>query len=257
MTRNQVELFGIPFCSLTFEEVCACVAERVRQREPGFIVTPNVDHVCLFQRDLYFREAYLDAFLVLTDGMPIVWASRLLRRPLAQKLSGSDLVPQLSAFAAREGLSIFLLGAMEGVGEVAAETLQRRCPGLRIAGAYSPPLSFEGDPRTNEETIRRLNEAKPDICFVALGSPRQEIWMHRNYKAAGVPIMLGIGAGLDFMAGRVKRAPVWMQNAGMEWMWRLGLEPRRLWRRYLVEDLLFFRLFWMEVLKRAWQPGRE
>ena len=247
---DTVTLFGIPFSNVTFDEVCAAVQRRIRERDPGYIVTPNVDHVCGYQRNMEFRDAYKDAFLVVADGMPILWAAKLLGTPLTAKLSGSDLVPQLSEFAAREGFSIFCFGAAAGVGEHAAKTLADRFPGLRIAGTYSPPMGFEGAMDSTLEALRHLREADADICFVALGSPRQEIWMYRNCQEVGIPVMIGIGAGLDFAAGRIKRAPVWMQRFGLEWLWRLLLEPRRLWRRYLVEDLLFFVLFWRELRRR-------
>jgi len=250
VTGEHVELFGITVSNLTFEQVCASVAERIQEGRPGYIVTPNVDHVCRCSKDAAFLEAYQGAFLVLPDGMPIMWAARLLGKPLVEKLSGSDMVPRLSAFAAREGYDLFFLGAARGVAAEAARLLEGHYAGLRVVGVYSPPMGFESDPTACAEVVRRLREAKPDICFVALGSPKQELWMHKYVEACGVPVIVGIGAGLDFVAGRVRRAPVWLQRSGAEWLWRLCHEPRRLWRRYLVEDMYFFRLFWREYRKQ-------
>ena len=250
MAFERVELLGIWFANVTFEEVCAAIDQRIGKGEPGFIVTPNVDHVCRCATDPAFREAYSKAFLALADGMPLLWACRLLGRPLWQKLSGSDLVPALSGYAAERGYSIFLLGAAQGVAEAAAKRLSERWPSLRIAGVYSPPLGFYADEEENAATVNRVREAKADICFVALGAPHQEIWMSGNVRECGTPVLIGIGAGIDFAAGRKRRAPRWMQNWGLEWVWRLCHEPRRLWRRYLIADLLFFAIFWREFRKR-------
>jgi N-acetylglucosaminyldiphosphoundecaprenol N-acetyl-beta-D-mannosaminyltransferase len=246
----KVELFGLSICNLTYEELCRRISERVEAGQPGYIVTPNVDHVCRYHRDPSFQAAYREAAHVLADGMPVVWAARLFGRPIREKLSGSDLLPRLTEYAAERGYSVFYLGAAEGVAEEVARRLEERHPGLRVKGTYSPPYGFEKDPEANAEVLRRLHEAKPDICFVALGSPKQEVWLHENCIAAGVPVLIGVGAAFDFVAGRVRRAPVWMQKSGMEWLWRLSQEPRRLARRYLVDDCFFLALLWREIKKR-------
>jgi N-acetylglucosaminyldiphosphoundecaprenol N-acetyl-beta-D-mannosaminyltransferase len=245
-----IELFNVPISPLTFDQVCDRAAHWIEQREPGFIVTPNVQHVCLCDRMPEFRAAYDHAFLSLADGVPIVWASRLFGAPLPQKLSGSDMVPRLSAFASERGYSVFFLGGTPGTAEKAVEILLARHPSLKIAGMYCPPYGFEKDPAANDATIAAVNAARPDICFVALGSPKQELWMLNNYTRLGVPICVGVGAAFDMLSGRIRRAPEWLQNAGLEWLWRLSQEPRRLWRRYLVEDLVFFKLLWREYTKR-------
>jgi N-acetylglucosaminyldiphosphoundecaprenol N-acetyl-beta-D-mannosaminyltransferase len=206
--------------------------------------------VCICDRDPKFRETYSDACLALPDGMPIILASRVLGRPLRQKLSGSDMVPALCSFAAREGFSVYFLGGTPGTAEDTAQIMAQRNPGLRVAGHFCPDYGFEKDPAE----IARINEivaaAQADICFVALGSPKQELWMHANYLPAGAMIYMGVGATFDFISGRVRRAPRIVQKAGFEWLWRVAMEPRRLWRRYLVEDLVFFRIFWREFLAR-------
>lgn len=254
---DTVELFGLRISNLSRAEVFQRIGERIERRAPGIIVTPNVDHICRCHSDETFREAYSAAFLSLPDGMPLMWAAKLLGRPLKEKLSGSDMVPLLSEYAAGHGYSVFFLGAAEGVAAEASQRLCRRYPGLRVTGVYSPPLYFERDERENSRVIALLRDSAPDICFVALGSPRQETWMRGHSVASGVPVMIGVGAGLDFVAGRVRRAPVWMQRFGLEWSWRLCMEPRRLWRRYLIEDSLFLALAWREFWKsrRAERPA--
>lgn len=240
-------IFGLSFCDVTLDELVALVDEQIRSRRPGYIATPNVDHVCRVHRDSAFRAAYENARLVLCDGMPIIWASKWLGRPLRQKLSGSDLVHWLSAHAAKRGYTVYFFGAREGVADETARILQEKFTGLKVAGTQSPPIGFHADPETNAAATRRVRESGADIVYVALGSPKQEIWMHENVENCGVPVMIGVGAAFDFVSRRVRRAPEWMQRMGLEWVWRLCQEPRRLWRRYLVEDLLFAKLLLAEL----------
>ena len=213
VSAQRLELFGMPFSALTFAQVCREVDARIRSRRPGYIVTPNVDHVCRFHRDPLFREVYRDAFLVLADGKPILWSSHLVRKPLPAKLSGSDLVPLLSQFAAEQGHPVYFFGAADGVANAAARALEQRFRGLKVAGVYSPPMGFPLDGDASDEAVKHLRGSGAAMCFVALGSPKQELWMQRYYAASGVPVMAGIGAGLDFAAGHLRRAPRWMQEA--------------------------------------------
>ena len=240
-------LFEIPFCDVTRTELLGLVDELVKARTPAYIATPNIDHVCRFHTNSAFRAAYIGARLVICDGMPIIWASRVLGRPLRQKLSGSDLIYWISAHAAQRGYSIYFFGAQEGIADACAARLCEKFPGLKVAGAQSPPLGFHADPESNAQATKRIRESDADIVYVALGSPKQEVWMHENAEACGVPVMIGIGGSFDFVSGRVRRAPEWMQRTSLEWVWRLCQEPRRLWRRYLVEDALIFKLFAVEL----------
>ena len=252
---SEISLFGVHMTSLDFAGVCVRIAERIRARQPGFIVTPNVNHVCSCARDPRFHAAYLRAFLALPDGMPIILASRLLGTPLRQKLSGSDMVPALCGFAAREGFSVFFLGGTPGTAARTAEIMAERNPGLFVAGHYCPDYGFEHNPQQLADTLEAVRVAKPDLCFVALGSPKQEIWMDEHYVDAGAIVYMGVGATFDFISGRVRRAPRLAQQLGFEWLWRIAMEPRRLWRRYLVEDMLFLRIFGREMLAR-WRRAR-
>lgn len=244
---EQVVLFGIPFSRVSLDELCDAIRDRIAAGEPGFVVTPNVDHVCRFHRDAAFQSVYDHAFLIVPDGVPLLWFARLLGRPLRQKLSGSDLVPKLCAYAAAHDLSVFFLGGRPGAAEGTADQLSKVHPSLRVAGSLAPPIGFNESDVSNDEVVRTLRESKADLCFVAFGSPKQEIWMDAHINESGVGMMLGVGAGLDFASGLVRRAPRLMQKLGLEWLWRLVLEPRRLWRRYLVYDLLFFKLMWREL----------
>jgi N-acetylglucosaminyldiphosphoundecaprenol N-acetyl-beta-D-mannosaminyltransferase len=217
----------------------------------GFVVTPNVDHVVIADRRDDFRDAYAAADLSLADGMPILWASRLLGQPLPEKISGSDLVLPLMRRAAERRWRVFLCGAAPGVADAAAERL-RRDLGVEVVGTAAPYVRVgpgEPDPE-GDAAVAAIRAAKPDLVLVAFGAPRQELWMHRRRAELAPAILLGIGASLDFVAGRVRRAPRWISNAGLEWLWRLAREPRRLWRRYLVDDPRFAAIVWRELRAR-------
>ncbi len=237
-----VQICGVPMHNVTFPQVLEIIDDRIRRRAPGYIVTPNVDHICRYNREAEFRELYANAFLSLADGTPVMWVGRLLRKPIKQKISGSDMVFWLTEHAAKQGHSVFLFGAAEGVAEKAAERLTEMYPGLRIAGTYCPPLGFEKNTDEAAQALDAVKAANPDICYVALGAPKQERWMSAYAVPAGVPVSLGIGAGLDFVIGKEKRAPVWAQRSGIEWLWRLAQDPKRLAKRYFIDDALFFRL---------------
>ena len=245
---HRADICGVIVDNLSLEELLDAAMIRAEGRVPGYIVTPNVDHVCLCRRNAEFKRAYQQAFLVVPDGVPLLWSGRLLGTPLVQRLNGTGLVYAISERAASEGRSVFLLGAADGIPEQAAEQLKSLYPGLRIAGTCSPSMGFEKSGEENADIIGRLRAAAPDICFVAVGSPKQEIWMRQHCEESRVPLMIGVGASLDFIAGRKRRAPRIFQKAGFEWLWRLCTEPRRLWRRYLVDDMLFFLLLARQLI---------
>jgi N-acetylglucosaminyldiphosphoundecaprenol N-acetyl-beta-D-mannosaminyltransferase len=248
---ETVHVCGLPIHNVTLQDVLDRIDDRIARREPGFVVTPNVDHICRYHRDAHFRELYAKSFLVLADGTWVVWASHMTRRPIKAKISGSDLVLWLSEHAAIRGHSVFLFGAAEGVAEHAATLLQSKFPELRIAGTHCPPLGFEFDKHASRAAFEAVKSANPDICFLALGSPKQENWMHEHAVSAGIPVSLGIGAGLDFVTGRERRAPIIAQRLGLEWVWRLAQDPKRLAKRYFVDDALFFKLLARDVWRSA------
>ena len=246
---DSIKLFDTAITNLSFEEVCDRIEQHVKSGRTGYIVTPNVDHMCQCYRNPRFRKAYDDAFLALPDGVPILWASKLCGTPLRHKLSGSDMVPLLCEFAARKGFSVFFFGGAPNTAAASAKALKRQHPHLEIAGVSCPPYGFEKDPQSIQAVIAHLRSVKPDICFVGLGSPKQELWLYEHHQATGVPVSMGVGGTFDFISGRIRRAPRWMQRAGLEWLWRLAMEPRRLGRRYLWEDLVFFKLLWRQLRK--------
>ena len=236
VTPLRVRLGTIHADRVSMPEALERIEQLVRAGRGGYVVTPNVDHVVIAERDARLREAYAAASLSLVDGTPLVWLARALGTPLPEKLSGSDLIRPLVRLAAERGLSVYLLGAAEGVASMAAERLVNENPSLHVAGIDSPPIGFDRDPDREDAVYSRLERARPDLVLVALGAPKQELLMYRwSLRGLGA-VMLGIGAGLDFIAGTVVRAPRWVSSAGLEWLYRLSREPRRLASRYLVRD---------------------
>jgi N-acetylglucosaminyldiphosphoundecaprenol N-acetyl-beta-D-mannosaminyltransferase len=234
-----VTLLGVPFARFTEQQTIQYILNALTEGRGGWVITPNVDILRRINRDPEFQRLCQNASLFLADGMPIVWASRIQGTPLPQRVAGSTLVSTLSRAVAQKGFSVFLLGGDPGTAEKSAQVLQDRSPNLKIAGTYCPPFGFEKDAQEIQHIKQLLTSAKPDIVFVALGSPKQEKFIAEMRSLLPKAWWLGVGISFSFLAGRVKRAPLWMQKIGLEWLHRLFQEPRRLAKRYLVDDLPF------------------
>lgn len=246
--NNKIKIAGIDVDNISFQECLDAIDRMVTLRQCQFIVTPNTDHVVRWQHDLFFQEIYSHAALVLADGMPIIWASNFFGKPLKEKISGSDLFPQVCSLSADRSYRVFLLGGRKGASQKATRILQARYPKLKIAGTCCPQFGFEHDSIENQKIVNLVKEANPDILFVGLGSPKQERWIFNNLKELSVPVSIGIGVSFEFVSGMVVRAPLWMQKSGLEWFWRLMMEPKRLWKRYLIDDIQFFWLIFKQKL---------
>ena len=242
--RRRVRFGHIHADAIDFATCLQAIGELVAQGTGGFVVTPNIDHVCLAEDNQELRDAYRDASLSLPDGMPLLWLARLMKSPLPEKVSGSDLVEPLLALAAERKWRVAFVGGAPGVGEQAAAVLRQRHVGLEIVATLCPDLGFEKDPQKNGMLLQSLQAARPQIILCALGCPKQELWMHQNWLHFAPGVALGIGATLDFIAGRVRRAPPWMSRTGLEWLYRLAQEPRRMAGRYLVRDRAFVGIAW-------------
>lgn len=246
-TLPTITLCGIPIHAVTEQQANQHIMDCLAREQGGWVVTPNLDHM----RRLVVHEDFLDlcrgADLVVADGMPLVLASRLKGAPLPERVAGSSMILTLTAAAAQHERSVFLLGGDPGTAEKAAEKLSELYPGLRVAGVLCPPMGFESDQQYMQQMYDALRESQPDVVYVALGSPKQEKLIFRLREE--LPDLsgtwwLGVGISFSFVTGDVKRAPRWMQKTGLEWVHRLVQEPRRLFRRYIIEDLPFaFRLF--------------
>jgi N-acetylglucosaminyldiphosphoundecaprenol N-acetyl-beta-D-mannosaminyltransferase len=239
-------LFGLTFLNADLAGAVEAVVATLTRHARGYVVTPNVDHVVRLHRHPALRAVYHGALFCVADGMPIVWASRWLGRPLRARVTGADLLPALCEMAAARGYSIFILGGGEDVAARAAANLAARLTGLRVAGTHTPPPGFGGEPAAVEAAISAVARARPDILFLGLGSPKQEAWIHEHWDRLATRVAVCCGAAVDFAAGSRPRAPLWVRRMGLEWCWRLAHEPRRLWRRYLVEDAAFLGIFLRE-----------
>jgi N-acetylglucosaminyldiphosphoundecaprenol N-acetyl-beta-D-mannosaminyltransferase len=224
------------------------------------VVTANLHHAVLLRESASFREAYSGARLIVADGMPLVWASRLWGPRLPGRVTGADLVRPLCTAAARDGLSVFLLGARRETVSRAARTLTEELPRLRVAGVHAPPLRFLEDEEAQAQAAQAVRACAPDIVFVGLGAPAQELWARRWSAELPLRAVVCCGAALEFLAGDKRRAPDVLQRLGLEWLFRALCEPRRLAGRYAVDLALLPRLLWEQVAhprRRAPSPTRR
>jgi N-acetylglucosaminyldiphosphoundecaprenol N-acetyl-beta-D-mannosaminyltransferase len=220
-------------------------SDRIHQ-----IVTVNLDFLQLARTDADFRQTINEADLAVADGMPLVWASRLMGSPLPERVTGNALVEECCRLSAATGASLFLLGARPGIAEAAGHAITTRYPGAVIAGTYSPPF---GPLSASEDRaiIKRINRSGAHILLVALGAPRQDMWIAAHRSELGVRVAMGVGCSLDVLAGAASRAPLWMQRSGLEWLYRFHLEPCRLWHRYFVKDTAMFARLLVESMRAA------
>lgn len=248
---ERVRLAGVWVHKLTMDETIEHIDRAIAENLGGWVVTPNLDILHRLTHDAGFARLVEPATLRLADGMPLVWASRLAGTPLPERVAGSDLVWRVCERAALRGWRVFLLGGDEGVADKAAGVLEAKYPGLAIAGTYCPPFGFEKNPEEMNAIRGSLERARPEIVLVALGCPKQERLidaLRRDFPGAW---FFGIGISLSFVTGDVRRAPPWARRLGLEWAHRLGQEPGRLARRYLLVGIPFAaRLLSGSVLAR-------
>jgi N-acetylglucosaminyldiphosphoundecaprenol N-acetyl-beta-D-mannosaminyltransferase len=240
--RHRVRFGRLWVDALGFDDAIAAVRDLVNRGKGGAIFTPNVDHVVMADVHAGLRRAYRRADLSFADGMPLVWTSRLLGKRIPQKLSGSDMLVPIAQLAAEENWGVYFLGGMPGVpgaAELAAEYLHTQY-GVRIVGVDPALVSMDGTGPDDDAVVDRVRAARPDLVFVALGAPKQELWIARTLDQIRPAVAIGCGASLDFISGHIRRAPRWVSNAGFEWAYRLAQDPRRLWKRYLVRGPRFF-----------------
>jgi N-acetylglucosaminyldiphosphoundecaprenol N-acetyl-beta-D-mannosaminyltransferase len=250
-SAQRVHLLGLEIHNLTMAETLQAIGEIVECGRFGYAVTPNVDHAVKLRKSAQFRELYKKASLVVADGVPLLWAARMLGTPLKERINGTDLFERTCQLAAEKGYSVFLLGGSPGAATSACDELIRRHPALKIAGLVSPPLGFYRNEEQNKALRNTIQASGADILFVGLGAPQQEQWMCDYAEGSGVSFAIGVGVSFSFVGRLIPRAPIWMQRNGLEWLWRLGKEPRRLWKRYLLEDLPFFGMLLRAMLKRT------
>lgn len=246
----RLDYGGVPVDALDFDEVLDVLTERMVEGKGGYVVTPNVDHIVKVRHDPELGRIYHSAALSLADGVPLVWLSKLLRLPVREKVSGSDLLVPLLGSAAEAGAPVFVLGSEPAVAARATEVARTLFPALNIVGTASPMVSLEGDDHAVTEALDGAARAGARLVVVALGCPKQEVVMFRHSWRVPEATFVGVGASMDFLAGKVRRAPRWMSRFGLEWFFRLCQEPRRLWRRYLVDSPKVLPVFWSMLCAR-------
>jgi N-acetylglucosaminyldiphosphoundecaprenol N-acetyl-beta-D-mannosaminyltransferase len=249
MTPPRVQIGTLAIDTVTFDGALRQLEQLVHAGRGGAVFTPNVDHVMIAERDALLREVYAHADLALADGMPILWASRLIGPRIPEKVSGSDLMLPLLKLAAARRWRVYLLGGADRVAYQAADVL-RETLGVNVVGVDDSRIELAAS-AGEQEITQRIIAAQPHLLLVALGCPKQERYIHRVRDSLGATVSIGIGASLDFITGRVSRAPVWMQRSGLEWSYRLLQEPGRLWKRYLVQDTQFLLVVLRTLLRRS------
>lgn len=228
--------------NLDMGETLLAIDDMIKRKEKKYVVAINVDVVMKIEKDSYLKEITDNADMVLVDGKPLIWISKMHKRPVKAKISGSDLVPLLCTEAAHKGYSLFIIGGKDGIAEQAKIKLKQQHPTINIVGTYAPPIGFENDKNELEKINDMISEKKPDLLIACFGCPKQEKWIYENYKKYDATVSICAGATVDFLAGNVSRAPKWMSDHGLEWFYRFLQEPRRLFKRYFVDDVKILKL---------------
>jgi N-acetylglucosaminyldiphosphoundecaprenol N-acetyl-beta-D-mannosaminyltransferase len=245
--HERANILGIGVSPLTMRQALDAIDHWIARRRPHYVCVTSVHGVMESQRDDGLRHIHNAAGLVTPDGMPLVWLSRLKGFRHVERVYGPDLLLALCRHSIHTGYRHFFYGGGPGVPQQLAANLRRRFPGLRVAGTYAPPFRYLL-PEEDARIVEIVNEANPDIVWVGLSTPKQERWMAAHMGRVRAPVMIGVGAAFDFHAGLKKQAPRWMRASGLEWSFRLLMEPRRLWSRYLINGPLFFTLLFLQTL---------
>jgi N-acetylglucosaminyldiphosphoundecaprenol N-acetyl-beta-D-mannosaminyltransferase len=241
---ERITLMGCSIDNLSMEETLQTIEGFIHTGKPHQHVVVNVDKLVKASRDPELRQIINDCALINVDGMPVVWASRLLGKPLKERVAGVDLFEALMRRAGEKGWRVFLLGAKEEVVGKVASTYQQKYPRLVLAGYRNGYWKGEAE---EQQVVEQIRDARPDLLFVAISSPKKEQFLGRYQAEMKIPFAMGVGGTFDVAIGHVKRAPVWMQKSGLEWFYRFLQEPRRMFRRYFIEDMAFVWLFLKEA----------
>lgn len=239
-TYQTVKLRGMPIQNITRAETVNHVISCASKRIGGWVVTPNLDILRRYKNSVSFRNLVATSTLNVADGMPLVWASRVKGQPLPERVNGTDLMVDICAAASESGISVFLLGGNPGSAEKTTQNMQQTFPDLKVAGCFCPAFGFESDTQQINEIAEHLATASPDIVFVGLGSPKQDVLINMLRLQFPHIWWLGVGVSFSFLADELIRAPEWAKKSGLEWLYRLFAEPKRLAKRYLLEGIPFF-----------------
>lgn len=248
--RDIISLFGVHIDRIDLEGLIHRAADCVRAGTRAKIMYVNIHVMNLACRDSGLRKTLNHSHTIYCDGAGVRAGARILGKSLPPRMTGADWIWDLCAMCQDKGYSLFLLGGRPGVGEMAARILTRQYPGLRMAGTHHG--FFDNKGIENDRVIAYVNKRAPDILLVGLGSPLQEKWIHNNFGRIDAHVIWAVGALVDFVSESIPRGPRWMVDHGLEWLYRLRVEPKRMWKRYLIGNLLFFG----RILRAAYRTGR-
>lgn len=238
--NQRINIVNVNISNLLMDEAIDNIYKFIKDRGERYqIFTPNTDIIVKSYVDKNYNKVLNNADMLLPDGKPIIWASRFIGTPLKEKVSGSSLFFRICEEAYSRRLKIFLFGGVPGAAEKAMRNLNRRYGDI-ISGYYCPQYGFENDPSEIDMAINAIKESESDILIVGLGAPKQEYFINRYKNLYNVPVSLALGGTIDFASGFRKMPPEWLKNTGFGWLWRLLHEPKRLWKRYLIDDIKFF-----------------
>ncbi|MCI9008298.1 MAG: WecB/TagA/CpsF family glycosyltransferase [Lachnospiraceae bacterium] len=251
MPLNRRKFMNTYIDDITLKEALHHIEYCIENKKIGQVIAPNVDQIVRIEWDEYFKEICEKSELMILDGHPLLWIARLYKKPFKEKICGSDLIPLLCGIAEKKAYSVFFLGAAPGVAEKAARNLKNQYKKLKISGCYSPPYGFEKKP----DEIKKINEmllaSEADMLFVGMGVPKQEIFIYENMHIYRIPMSFSVGATIDFLAGVQKRAPKWCRKIGMEWLFRLINNPKRMFKRYIIDDMKIIKLIFKYYPKES------
>lgn len=239
---SRIKFLNVNIDSVTSQEAKALVDGMVKDRRPQYVVTPNTDIVMRMQKDEELMRICNEADLILTDGEMVVKLSRFLGNPIKERVAMTDFVWDVCDLAVEKNYKVFLFGGKESVLETGKDRIQKKYPKLNICGHYSPPLGFEKNEEQLDKAIEIIKRSEADILIVFLGCPKQEKFIAKYKDRYQVPVSITMGGCIDFIGADIKRAPMWMQKNGLEWFFRFAQEPKRLFRRYFIDDSKIFSL---------------
>ncbi len=247
---DKIHITGIDISNVHFNELIDYFNRVIDQKQKIRVCVTPVNSLTTAHRQPALKEIYNSADMVLCDGVPIVWASRFLNTPIKERITGLDVMPVYIAECARKNYSMFFLGAREGVAGTLQQKIEQAYPGINIVGVYTPPFAERFSENETAKMIDLVNEAKPNVLWVSLTAPKQDIWLYENLHRLHTNIAIGVGGAFEVTAGIITRAPRWMQLSGLEWLYRFLQEPKRMFRRYFIEAPLFIPLIIRQKFKR-------
>ena len=249
-SKKNIFLFaGVKIDNLSLSEAVAELEKQILKGNKGYAITPNAAYIYFLHKNKELMRIYNNAGLSLPDGMSLIFASRLLGNPLKERCSGHEFFVEVCKLLSSLNKSIFLLGGRNGSEKIAERKLKKIYPDLRV-DSYCPPFGFENNPAETAKIIDTINDFNSDILFLFVGAPKSEIWLYRNFSRLKISYAFTLGNTINYFAETMRRAPGWMQKAGLEWVFRFCQEPARLWRRYLVGNIFFVFLFFKELFKK-------